>query len=125
MTRAAKKTFLRSREGTVAIEFAFIAPVLILLFLGTIELCNALICRQKVTTMAASAADLVAQESTITGTQLNDVFTAINAIVYPYPTAGAQIVLTSVKQNPNNQTQYIVDWSKAQNTTPRTKNASI
>ena len=75
--------------------------------------------------MAASAADLVAQESTISATQINDVFTAINAIVYPYPTTGAQIVLTSVKQNPNNGTQYVVDWSVAQNTTPRTKNTSV
>jgi Flp pilus assembly protein TadG len=66
MTRAAKKTFLRSQSGTVAIEFAFIAPILILLFLGTIELCNALICREKATTVASTAADLVTQDTTLT-----------------------------------------------------------
>ncbi|MBV9572108.1 MAG: pilus assembly protein [Alphaproteobacteria bacterium] len=116
---------LQAREGTVAIEFAFIAPILILLFLGTIELCNALICHQKVTTMAASASDLVAQDEAITGTQLSDVFTAVNAIMYPFPTSGSRIIVTSVKQNPGHTGQYLVDWSVPFNTTAHTVGAAI
>ncbi|MBV8799292.1 MAG: pilus assembly protein [Alphaproteobacteria bacterium] len=117
--------FIGAKDGTVAIEFAFIAPILILLFLGTIELCNALICRQKVTTVAASAADLVAQNASTTASQINDVFSALNAIVYPYPSSGAKIVITSIKEDPNHVGQYVVAWSRAQNTLARTKNASI
>jgi Flp pilus assembly protein TadG len=117
-------SLLRRTDGTVAIEFAFIAPVLIVLFLGTIELCNALICREKVTTVAASAADLVAQDESITGAQMNDVFSAINAIMYPYPISGTQIIITSIKQN-SQKTGYIVDWSVAQNTTAHSPGASM
>lgn len=116
---------LQAREGTVAIEFAFIAPLLILLFLGTIELCNALICRQKVTTMAASAADLVAQDEAMNTAQINDVFSAVNAIMYPFPTSGSKMIITSIKQDPNHTGQYIVDWSQAYNTTARVKGAPI
>ena len=117
--------FLGGRDGTVAIEFAFIAPILILLFLGTIEVCNALMCREKVTTVAASAADLVAQDAIITESQVSDIFTALNAIVYPYPSSGAQIIITSIKPDPNHAGQYVVDWSRAQNTTPHTAGADI
>jgi Flp pilus assembly protein TadG len=117
--------FLRARDGLAAIEFAFIAPLLITLFFGTVEVCNALICRQKVTTMAASAADLVAQDSTISGSQVNDVFSAINAIVYPYPTTGAQIIITSLIGDPLHAGKYVVDWSVAQNTTAHAKGASM
>ncbi|HEY8698518.1 MAG TPA: TadE/TadG family type IV pilus assembly protein [Rhizomicrobium sp.] len=124
MSRTARG-FLRAKDGLAAIEFAFIAPILIVLFFGTIEVCNALICRQKVTTMASSAADLVAQDSAITGSQVNDVFSAINAIVYPYPSTGAKIIITSLIGDPLHAGKYVVDWSVAQNTTAHTKGASM
>jgi len=119
------KKLLDCSKGTVAVEFAFIAPVLIVLFLGTIELCNALICRTKVTTVASSAADLVAQDKTITGAQVNDIFTALNAIMYPYPSTGSSIIITSIKTDPNHAGQYMVDWSVAQNAVKHTKGAPI
>jgi Flp pilus assembly protein TadG len=118
--------FLRAKDGTVAIEFAFIAPVLILLLLGSVELCYALICREKVSTVAASASDLVAQDDTITGTQMNDVFSALGAILYPYPSSGSSVIITSIKQDPNHVGQYIVDWSTSTpNVTAHSKGASI
>ena len=120
-----RPSFLRAREGTVAIEFAFIAPILITLFVGTMALCNALICRAKVTSVAASAADLVAQDSTISTSQLNDVFSAVNALVYPYPSAGSRIIITSIKEDPVHAGQYVVDWSVAQNTTAHSQGAVI
>lgn len=125
MRKLVQWSFLRAREGTVAVEFAFIAPLLITLFVGTMALCNALICRAKVTTVAASAADLVAQDETISTAQLNDVFSALNAIVYPFPSAGSRIIITSIKEDPNHAGQYVVDWSVAQNGTAHTPGASI
>ena len=59
--------FLSAKDGTVAVEFAFIAPILIVLFLGSVELCYALICKEKVSTVAASASDLVARVPPETG----------------------------------------------------------
>ena len=75
--------------------------------------------------MAASAADLVAQDSTINDSQLSDVYAALNAIVYPYPSSGAQIIITSLKPDPNHAGLYVVDWSSAQNATPHTAGASM
>lgn len=116
---------IRSTGGTVAVEFAFVAPVLIVLFLGTIELCNALTCRQKVTTLASTASDLVAQDATITKSQINDVFSALGAIMYPYATSGSKIIITSVKPDPNHTGQYLVDWSVPYNTTAHAKGSQI
>jgi Flp pilus assembly protein TadG len=118
------RKFLRAREGVAAVEFAFIAPILIALLLGSVELCYAMICREKVSTVAASAADLVAQDKNISGTQMNDVFTAINAILYPYPPSSTKIVITSIKENAT-KTGYIVDWSVQYNAIARVKGAAI
>ena len=119
------RDLLQAKDGTVAIEFAFIAPILILLFLGTIELCNALECRQKVTALAASASDLVAQQGTISRAQMNDVFAAVNAIMYPYSPTGSQIIVTSVKPDPAHVGKYLVDWSVPYNAIAHTPGSQI
>ena len=106
------KKFIKARDGLAAIEFAFIAPVMLTMFFGTVELCNALICRQKVTNIAATAADLVAQDSQINDSQLQDVFSALDAIIYPYPTTHVTITITSITQD--SQGNNLVVWSKKQ-----------
>lgn len=125
MRRGAIRHYLQAKDGLAAIEFAFLAPVLIILFFGTVEVCNALICRQKVTTVAASASDLVAQDSSITTSQLQDVFGALNSIIYPFPTSTSKVTITSIKADPNHAGQYVVDWSKASNGSAHTVGASI
>lgn len=125
MKRHIFRRYLRENDGLAAIEFAFLAPIMIILFFGTVEVCNALICKQKVTTVAASASDLVAQDSTITTAQIQDVFTALNSIIYPYPTSTSQVIITSIKNDPNHAGQYVVDWSQASSGTAHTPGASI
>ena len=117
------KKALRAEDGLAAIEFAMLAPVLVALFLGSIELTDALDCKQKVTGMASTAADLIAQEKQVASTDLANVYSAINSIVYPYPTTGLKIVITSLVDNGTGGGR--VAWSCAQNATARTVNANV
>jgi Flp pilus assembly protein TadG len=91
-----KRNFLKNRDGLAAVEFALIAPVLGVMLMGTIELCNALQCHQKVTMVASSAADLVAQTSSVSSSGMNDIFSAASAIVYPFSQSNIAIVVSSV-----------------------------
>lgn len=111
--------FLKARDGLAAIEFAFIAPVLGTMLLGTIELCDALQCHQKVTMVASSAADLVAQATNVSDTDMTDIFAAATAILYPFNQNNVSIVVSSVMSDgAGNGT---VAWSKANaNGTPLT-----
>jgi len=115
MLRRSRK-FARSRSGMAAVEFAFIAPVMILLFFGGIELADALNCKSRVTRVASTVADLVAQSTVLTSADVTNIFNAANAILYPYPAGQAKIVITSLKDVQGN---VKVDWSKAQNTSVR------
>lgn len=103
--------FLKARDGLAAVEFAFIAPVLGTLLLGTIELCNALQCHQKVTMVASSAADLVAQATNVSDSDMADVFSAASAIVYPFAQDNVSIVVSSVMSDGSGN--GTVAWSKA------------
>jgi Flp pilus assembly protein TadG len=105
------RKFRKSQKGLAAVEFAFIAPVLGSMLVGTIEVCNALECKQKVTSVASSVSDLVAQTASLSSTDLSNIFAAGNALIYPYPTSGAKIVVSSiVSDGTGNGT---VAWSQA------------
>jgi Flp pilus assembly protein TadG len=115
------KTFfrmLRTRDGLAAIEFAFVAPVMIVMFFGAIELSAAVDCKTRVTAVASTAADLVAQETTVSPSDMTNVFGALNAIIFPYSSSAAGIVISSIVYKTS--TTGTVDWSDAQNTTKRT-----
>ncbi|HEY4944484.1 MAG TPA: TadE/TadG family type IV pilus assembly protein [Rhizomicrobium sp.] len=114
---------LRANDGLAAVEFAMIAPVMIALFLGSIELTDALDCKQKVTGMASTAADLIAQETLVTSSDISNVFSAINSIVYPYSTTGLKIVVSSLGDNGSGGGKVL--WSCAQNATARVSNSTV
>ena len=105
------RKFRKAKDGLAAIEFAFIAPVLGTMLLGTIELCNALECHQKVTMMASSAADLVAQTTTVSASNMTDVFNASTAVMYPFPSTNTKIVVTSILSDGHGN--GTVAWSQA------------
>jgi Flp pilus assembly protein TadG len=115
--------FRRAKDGLAAVEFAMLAPVLITLFMGSIAMTDALACKQKVTGMAATAADLVAQASNMSNADVSNVFSAINSIVYPYPVTGLKIVITSLSDNGSGGGKVL--WSDAQNATARSVGSNV
>jgi len=119
----ARALFRRAQGGLAAIEFALLAPVMAAMFLGSIELADALNCNQKVTGMAATAADLIAQETNATNADVTNVFSAVNAIVYPYPVTGMKIVISCLTDDSHGGGK--VTWSDAQNATARTVGSTV
>ena len=115
--------FRRAKAGVAATEFALLLPVMITLFLGSIEMTDALTCKQKVTGLAATAADLVGQEKAVASSDLSNVFSAVNSIVYPYPSTGVKIVISSITDNGSGGGKVV--WSCAQNATARAANSLV
>jgi Flp pilus assembly protein TadG len=86
----------RDQRGLAAVEFAFVLPIMLSMLLGLVELSNALGLRAAVTNMASTAADLIAQEKAATGSDMDNVFSALNAMLYGYSANGTIIKITSV-----------------------------
>jgi len=113
----------RAQGGMAAAEFALILPAMLALVFGSIEVTNALICRTDVSNIAGTAADLVAQETQVGQTDINNVFSALSALVYPYPTTSARIVITSVIDDGHGGGK--VDWSQAYHGIPRSQGSPV
>ena len=85
--------FARDSQGIAALEFALIAPVLILLFMGAIELPRFITTHQNLTRATRTMADMIARGTLST---VDDVYEAGLAVAAPFEASGASIVLTAV-----------------------------
>ena len=102
----------RDRRGVSAVEFALIAPAMIAFYFGLAEITQALLAERRAGHAASAIGDLVAQSSTISNTEITDIFAIAATIMKPYPTTSLQMRVTSVSANGSGVTT--VDWSSAQ-----------
>lgn len=118
------RRFRRANGGLAATEFAMIAPLMLTIYFGVTELCDGFTANMKVTGVASSAADLVAQKKIITNADRNEIFAALNSLMYPYPTTPNMTIRISSLVDQGNGTVRVA-WSDAQNTTARTVNSTV
>ncbi|MCB1387093.1 MAG: pilus assembly protein [Nitratireductor sp.] len=101
-------------RGVAAVEFAFIAPLMIVLFVGTIEVSSALAVNRKLSRVASTIGDLVTQEECYSDTTLTDIVEVADDIMYPFSNA-MKIRLTGILVESG---AGKVKWSRGYNTTP-------
>lgn len=102
--------FARAQSGLAAVEFALIAPILILLFVAVVECSNALSVGRRVTLAVNTLADLASQERELTAAQANDLFTGVEQIVAQGP-IDIEIRLVSIVLDPDTE-KIVVHWSR-------------
>ena len=107
------RSFGKENRGVAAMEFAMIAPFMILLWLGSIELSQGVSADRKVTHAASVLADLVTQETTITGQQMTNIMNAAQAIMVPFNVNDLTIQIAGVKIESDGSTA--VRWSTSRN----------
>ena len=114
--------FSSDRSGVSAVEFALILPVFALLFFGSIEVSFLMTVDRKVTQTSSTLGDLVARGTTLTETEVDDIFAASRALFAPYDGTSAEMRVTSIKQVDG---KVEVDWSRAKNMTAYSKGTSL
>ncbi|WEK41210.1 MAG: pilus assembly protein [Candidatus Brevundimonas colombiensis] len=103
------RTLAKDARGAAAVEFAFLAPILILLYFGMVEYCQGYMALKRTGHVASMVADLVSQNNTVTKTELDDIFAIGDQIIRPFPNAPLSQRVSSVTRV--NATTYRVDWS--------------
>jgi Flp pilus assembly protein TadG len=112
----------RDIRGVSAVEFALIAPVMIVILFGVIEMNLLLTADRKVTLATSTVADLVAQDDIITADEMADIFTASSAMMQPYDTSLLHMRVSSVAMAADGSVK--VDWSEGSNMSPRAPGSS-
>ena len=109
------RRFIREDKALAAIEFAFIAPLMIATWVGAVAVTNGVTTDRKVTLVARSTGDIVAQDNNVTAAELQDVFDAGRAIMAPYSasTTVLRVRVSDVKINATGKA--CVRWSASAN----------
>ncbi|MDB5622841.1 MAG: pilus assembly protein [Devosia sp.] len=100
--------------GAAVVEFALILPVMLTLYVGSLEASVLITMDRKVQSVAGAVGDLVARsDEVVTASQLNDYFQAATGILAPYPAITLKQVVTSVQVLADGTTT--VAWSEGFN----------
>jgi len=122
--RARLLRFARDRKGVSAVEFALIAPLLIAIYFGGIEVTTAVAIDRKMTLVAHTVADLAAQSSKLTEAEITDILKASVAISAPYATSNLKVTVSSIEIDANGQAK--ISWSRSYNgTAHKEENVSL
>lgn len=107
--------FLKNREGTAAIEFSFIAPLMIATYFGTVEVSRLYIAKNKVETVTETISDLVAQGKSTTVSELSDIFSIGASSLSLKENLEYNVVVTAVETQPSNNGSPVsrVLWSES------------
>lgn len=104
----------RDQSGVVALEFALVAPVLIIFIMGTVEISNVIRLQAKLNVTVGQLAELIAGQPSVTAPSgtLADICTgaAMNLVPYPVGALSADIVSIS-NDHPGNRVGSTPDFT--------------
>jgi Flp pilus assembly protein TadG len=114
----------RNTSGLAAIEFAIVAPVMLLAYLGGLELSEGISLKRMVALTAITVTNLVAQYTSISASKdMPDILKASTQVLAPHPANAATVVVTCISID--NTGKATIAWSQALNGSARTAGATI
>lgn len=99
------------QAGTAAVEFALVLPIMLMLYIGFVEVSALISVDRKLQSAAGALGDLVARsDTTISAATLTDYFHAASGIMTPNPIDELHQVVTQVQVLADGTTR--VNWSR-------------
>lgn len=102
---------LRDRQGVGGVEFALVAPMLLVLYLMAFELTMGFSAAKKASLASNAVADIVAREEKVTKAFLGTMPDVARAIFVPYPPSNLLIKVTAIKIDSAKAAKVAWSWS--------------
>jgi Flp pilus assembly protein TadG len=116
--------FRCDQQGVSAVEFALLLPLMVTLYLGGVEVSQAISIDRKVTLTARTVADLVARSAGFTQAEMTNILDAATTVAAPYAAANIKVKVSQVLIKADGTTT--IDWGAATaNATKRNKGESV
>ena len=112
------KRFSKHESGIAAVEFALLAPLMLTLMLGSLEITQSIWADGKVEQATSTIGDLVSRTPAMDDTEFRDLGAAGPLVLRPNPQNDLRFTVTSIiaclkdKNNPDSDLEYFVLWSK-------------
>lgn len=104
--------FAGDAQAVAAVEFALVVPVMLLLYVGSVEAGSVISVDRRVQTVAGSMGDLVSRSNVkIAACDIKDFFQASAGIMAPYSSTPLQQVVSSIFVKADGTTS--VQWSES------------
>lgn len=87
------------RTGVGAVEFALIAPVLIILYMGSLEISIAMSVNKKLARASSTVADLVTQLEEVDKEELQSMLNVAQSVMTPFRSNGLKVKITGIEIN--------------------------
>ncbi len=117
------RSLKRDERGVSAVEFALLAPMMIGLYFGGVEISEGISVDRKVTLAAGAVANLAAQGEVLSTTDMTNVLDATSAIIAPYSTAPMKITVSCINIDANKVAT--VKWSVTRNGTTKSGTVAL
>jgi len=119
------RAFAANRQGTSAIEFALLLPLMLTMYFGSIEVTDAISANRQDTLVASTVADITSQYANpLASSDVTNILAAASTVIAPFPASSVKVTLSSVVIDAN--LNATVDWSAAtSNGSPRTAGSSV
>jgi Flp pilus assembly protein TadG len=115
----ARHRFTGDTSGVSAVEFALLVPLILLIFFAMVEVSQGLNANRKLTLTVRALSDLVAQATSVTSTDVTNVFAAASLIMQPFSTVNLKSRISAINIDASGVTK--VDWSRGSGMSARAK----
>ncbi|TDH37919.1 pilus assembly protein [Pseudohoeflea suaedae] len=107
---AAFRRFRGDRDGVGAVEFALIAPFLIVLYIGSLEVSVAMSVNKKLARASSTVADLVTQQETVDKAYLASMVNVAQSVIAPFKTSTLKVKITAIRIDASNKATVAWSW---------------
>lgn len=88
--------FRGSEDGVAILEFALIAPILLLMYFGTVEVATAMRQARKIDLLARTLGDTFSQRDAPTASEVGDIFKMAPMVMLPFDGSDIQMTVSAV-----------------------------
>jgi Flp pilus assembly protein TadG len=99
------------KRGVSALEFALLAPLMIALYAGVVQISLAIEANRKFNLSVNQVADLVSQATDVDDAELYEYFAAGRVVMMPFDSEALRMRITSVRRDSNGTVDLV--WSEA------------
>lgn len=90
-------SFAAANKGNAALEFAIIAPMMVMLLFGSVDLLDVLNANKRVQNVASSLADVVARDTEVSDAEITGLWSAVDVLMYPSNGDAVNIRISSIR----------------------------